>query len=286
MFWATWALPILLEAAPNQVTMDKMSPCFTEPCEVTHLEGDALRKAGWEAGLATTSEWSSFFSSSILVSFLGKKWPGRHAQGYKCTWDKVGGLLSLQNGMDEKVWCWWRGWNESEWAAQWKGWDSPWRTLTLFINSLLGMQVGKAVGSKEPFCSQHRLYSVLTGCVSSQSPQTQVRVPFLGVLGEEGHLCTFSCVPDTSVGVTSATSCSTWFQMLNASSCDLFVMKELLHMHFFVSFEDFAMPLLPHKPHLQATQTYPSGHTRLTFRTHTRPSVATSEILLIPCACP
>lgn len=72
--------------------------------------------------------------------------------------------------------------------------------------SHLGCKGEKAVGSKEPFFSQHRLYSVLLGCVFSLSPQVQVWVPFLGDLGEEGHLCTFPSVLDTSVCVTNATS--------------------------------------------------------------------------------
>lgn len=70
----------------------------------------------------------------------------------------------------------------------------------------LGCRGRKQWAAKVPFCSQHRLCSVLMGCVSSQSPQVQVWVHFLGDLGEEGHLCTFSSVLDTSVCFTNATS--------------------------------------------------------------------------------
>lgn len=70
----------------------------------------------------------------------------------------------------------------------------------------LGRRGEKAVGSQGTFLFSAQALLCASGMCLFSSPQVQVWVPFLGDLGEEGHLYTFSSVLDTSVCFTNATS--------------------------------------------------------------------------------
>lgn len=94
-------------------------------------------------------------------------------------------------------------------------------------------------------------------CLFTTSSRPSVLSLFLQTGEKRTAPCKFYSVLGASVHVTDASSmrstcCFMQFQMLNASSCSFFLKKELFHMHFFASIEDFAISLLPHRPPLQA----------------------------------
>lgn len=99
------------------------------------------------------------------------------------------------------------------------------------------------------------------------SRQGTVLSLFLQTGEKRASPCKLCPVLGASVCATDATSvrstcCFVQFQMLNASSHSFLLTKELFHVHFFASIEDFAMLPLPHRPPIQAMHTSLGGNQR------------------------